>query len=140
MGKVSVGRILIAAFGCIALASIIGGIAVIGTPAERRLIELDKKRVHDLNRLANEVRSYHTRNGDLPERLAGISYEWVAHVRDPVTGDPYTYRVTGERSFQLCGVFARKFDKPVRRNSYLKFQVHEQGFHCFDQIIEHKKR
>ena len=112
MQKVTVGRVLIAVFGCIALAAIVGGIAIIGTPAERRLIELDKKRVEDLNQLRRAVRGYHDRNSVLPKSLADISSEWVAYTCDPVTDEPYAYRVTGDRSFQLCGVFARKRDKP----------------------------
>ncbi len=140
MRKVSVGHILIAAFCCIALAAVVGGIVIIGTPAEQRLIALDKKRVQDLDRLGRQIRRYQTSNGTLPERLADISVEWVAHTSDPVSGEPYTYRTTGERSFQLCAVFARRLDEPVARYSHLLFQVHEQGFHCFDQIIEHKTR
>ena len=138
--KVSVGHILIAVFSCVVLATIIGGVAIIGTPAEQRLIALDKIRVQDLDRLGREIRRYQTRNGGLPESLADISVEWIAYKSDPVTGEPYTYRVTGERSFQLCAVFARRLDKPVRRNSHLLYQVHEEGFHCFDRNIERKAR
>ena len=138
MRKTSVGYLIIAAFGCVALASIIGGVALVGTPAEQRLIALDKKRVGDLNRLGNAVRRYQTRNGDLPENLAEISAEWVAHIGDPVTGEPYTYRVTGERTFQLCAVFARRLGEPVSRYSHLVFRAHEQGFHCFEQVIERR--
>ncbi len=140
MGKVSIGYLIIAAFGCVALASIIGGVVLIGTPAEQRLVALDKKRVGDLNRLGNAVRRYQTRNGDLPESLAVISDEWVAHISDPVTGDPYTYRVTGERSFQLCGVFAQNADTSQKRVSYGRFKAHGQGLYCFDQIVERKTR
>ena len=136
MAKYPIGYLVIAAFVCVALASIIGGVALIGTPAEQRLIALDKKRVGDLRRLDNAVRSYHRRNGNLPESLAAISADWVAHIADPVTRETYTYRVTGERSYQICAVFARADDEPVP----YRFKAHAKGFHCFDQKVEPKAR
>ena len=134
MSKTSFGFFIIAAFGCVALASIVGGIALTGSPGEQRLIALDKKRVSHLHQLNNAVRRYQTRNGDLPESLAVISAERVVHLSDPVSGDPYTYRVSGERSFQVCAIFARRNDEPFR----YPFKAHEKGFHCFDHVIERK--
>jgi len=138
MRKVSVGHILIAAFSCVVLATIIGGIVIIGTPAEQRLIALDKKRVSDLNQIARKVRDHQAKNGILPASLSDIPNEWVSHAADPETGEPYTYRVTGERSFQLCAVFARKDNEHRKQPTYLRFKTHGQGFHCFDRKIEGK--
>ena len=136
MNKTSFGYLMIAAFVCVALAAVVGGIALTGLPAEQRLIALDKKRVGDLRWLELAVRRYQTRNGVLPASLAVISAERVAHLSDPVTEEPYTYRVTGERSFQLCAIFARRNDKTSR----YPFKAHEQGFHCFDHEIERKAK
>lgn len=79
MSKTSFGYLIIAAFVCVALAAVVGGIALTGLPAEQRLIALDKKRVGDLRWLELAVRRYQTRNGVLPASLAVISAERVAH-------------------------------------------------------------
>lgn len=140
MSNVSIGYILVAAFVCVALASIIGGVVLVGTPAEQRLKALDNKRVHHLNLIARKVRDHQTKHGRLPESLADISDEWVSQVADPETGEPYTYRVTGERSFQLCAVFVRKDNKPRKPVTYFRFKMHEQGLHCFDRKVVPRDR
>ena len=140
MSKTSFGLLIIAAFGCVALASIVGGIVLVGSPGEQRLIALDKKRVGDLRWLELAVRRYQTRNGALPASLAVISADQVTHINDPVTGEPYTYRVTGEQSFQVCAVFDRRNDEAQKRHPQIRFNAHEKGFHCFDHAIERKAK
>lgn len=102
------------------------------------MVALDLKRVGDLNRIGGEVRNYWHRTERLPATLSDMSKEWVAELADPVTGQPYSYKVTGERSFQLCAVFARKDGEPRKNVTYYRFKTHEKGFHCFDQTVVRK--
>ena len=48
MSKTSFGYLIIAAFVCVALAAVVGGIALTGLPTEQRLIALDKKKGQSL--------------------------------------------------------------------------------------------
>jgi hypothetical protein len=47
---------------------------------------------------------------------------------DPATDEPYEYRVTGERNFELCAVFARA----SRSEDADDFWYHAADRHCYE--------
>jgi hypothetical protein len=46
---------------------------------------------------------------------------------DPTTGEPYEYRITGPRQFEVCATF----DRPSRSELAGDFWSHETGHGCF---------
>jgi hypothetical protein len=101
-----------AALGGVALvvvaAAITGGLWLIGSPAEARLERLDERRVEDLRRLSTLVDAYWRSHRRLPGSIAEVRSEPGVAGRDPVTGQPYEFRATGERQYELCAFFDRK--------------------------------
>lgn len=139
MSRMSIGRVLVGAFAGLAIASIIAGFSIIGSPSTQRSIGLDNERVKHLRQIATQIEFHWRQKGVLPNSLSEMSNEWVHDVRDPESGEPYAYQVTGERAYKLCAVFALKDDKPAERPWQSRFSRHEKGKHCFDAKVECKK-
>ena len=57
--------------------------------------------------------------------------------RDPATAEPYEYRTTGEKSYELCAFFDREDERPEERSrsellaSSERFWTHDSGRVCF---------
>jgi hypothetical protein len=47
-------------------------------------------------------------------------------LKDPETGQPYTYRVTGKTTYELCATFSLE-----RKSEQNVFWNHPAGEHCF---------
>ena len=132
MTKVSIGQVLIGGLVVLSLAAVAGGFLVIGSPAKQRLLALDKQRTDHLIRIANAVDGYWDSNGGLPLRLSDIENSWIQQTADPESGEPYTYQVTGQQTYQLCAVFALRDDEPAAAPWERRFATHSEGLHCFD--------
>lgn len=121
----------VAAVGSIVIvvAAVVGGLLVTGAPSEQRLLRLDDERVGDLRQMSSTA-SY---LWDAEQRLPGSAAELVDGQylsrlpEDPASGQPYEYRITGPRAFEVCAVF----DRPSRRALEGDFWFHEAGRRCF---------
>lgn len=114
----------------VVVAAVIAGLWLIGSPAEQRQQRLDERRVSDLEQLSQAVYWHRNQRRALPastsdlvngRRLSRLPF-------DPSTEEPYEYRVTGERRFELCAVFAT----PSRSEDAKDFWHHEAGRHCYE--------
>ena len=122
----------VALIGSIAVVvgAVIAGLWLIGSPTEQRQQRLDARRVSDLVQLSQAVYRHRNERRALP----GSTSDLVDGRRlsrlpsDPSTEEPYEYRVTGERQFELCAVFAR----PSRSEDAQDFWHHEAGRHCYE--------
>ena len=125
---------VIAVVAVVIVAAVIGGIILLDSPAQERLRRLDERRVDDLHQLAYGVDIYWTREGSLPASLAELSeQERIARdLADPATGQPYEYRVLGDRTFELCAVFARDTGTDGRDIPDRSFWLHGPGRQCFE--------
>jgi hypothetical protein len=108
--------------------AVVAGLVTIGSPAEQRLLRRDEQRVNGLTQLARRAELQWTRE----QRLAASAVELVDQYltrlpTDPATREPYEYRVTGPRTFEVCGAFER----PSRPELAGDFWFHEAGRHCF---------
>lgn len=111
------------------LAAIGFGLYLSGSPAEARLRRLDERRVDDLRNLRTLADAYWTRERRLPASLSDLPPRDSARFRDPVSGELYGYRVTGDSTYELCATFAR----PAEDGYYAAraYWRHEQGEHCY---------
>ena len=116
----------------VAAAAIIG-VILLDSPAQERLRRLDERRVDELHQLAYGVDIYWTREGHLPASLAELSEEEriVRDLADPATGQPYEYRVLGDKTFELCAVFTRDSGTDGRNFPDRSFWLHGPGRQCF---------
>jgi len=123
------------------LAAIVVGIAATGSPSVARQQKFDTRRVEDIRMIHAEVMNQTVgtdwrspqvtpvARGPLPASLDAIARRAVRQeprVKDPATGRPYGYVVTGPTTFQVCAEFetARDEAADVAWN-------HPAGRHCF---------
>jgi len=92
----------------LAVASIVWGFFVSGSPFAERMKRFDERRVQDLQTIQYEVINYWQAKETLPETLDMLRDDIRGFVspRDPETGESYRYAVTGLLQFELCAVFA----------------------------------
>lgn len=111
------------------------GLWMSGTPGDARSEALDMRRAEDLAQIHHAVEAFVTRFGTLPEDLETLRRAdpaaAVAELRDPVSGEPYAYRVTGERTYELCATFDRASERSRPRFPAQDFWSHPAGPHCF---------
>ncbi|MBI4138097.1 MAG: hypothetical protein HY482_00685 [Candidatus Wildermuthbacteria bacterium] len=89
--------------------SVAYGIFLSGSPAANRLIQLDQRRVSDLQQIAYAVEYYADRYKALPKdlnTLKGESGVYINSATDPVTGESYEYRAVSIAEYELCAVFS----------------------------------
>lgn len=93
----------------VVVASAAYAVFLVGSPAEQRALQLDQRRVSDLQQIASSLEIYWQRNQKLPKSFDEFKNQdfYVQSIVDPETGVPYEYRVTGEKTYELCAVFAR---------------------------------
>jgi hypothetical protein len=123
------GRALILGMIVLVLGAVGAGFYVLGSPGEQRLLRLDERRVEDLNGIRAGVNAHWRTNQRLPESLDDAR-QGTALYRDPVSSDPYEYRVLDERSYELCATFDREFT-PEEPALAVRLWPHPAGRHCF---------
>jgi len=125
------GAALLGAALVVATAAVIAGISIAGTPAEGRRQRLDDVRARDLRGLVASIDAFWARHERLPASLRELASDTrsALAVTDPESGAEYEYRILGERSYELCAVFARS--ATPQRRAPEPFAVHDVGSSCF---------
>ena len=125
--------------GVAVLVAVVLGLVAVGSPGKARERGLDVARVGNLRDIVRGVDIYWERNGALPASLEALSGERdinIVSIVDPETREPYAFRATGEKAYELCATFS--LDAPtdqasVRTYPYReRFWRHPVGYHCFD--------
>lgn len=91
------------------VAAVIYAIFLVGSPGEQRALQMDQRRISDLQQISFAIDAYWQQNEELPqsfEDLANGNYH-VSSIQDPETGERYEYRIIGERTYELCAMFNR---------------------------------
>ena len=126
----------------LAVAAVVLGLVVVGSPFAERARKLDERRVGDLRGIAREIDRLCLGPSDarpdgppiqlvrpLPASLAALAAGAIDNrpeIVDPETRAPYEYRVTGKSSYELCASFMqlRDEDEDPRWD-------HAAGRHCW---------
>src|SRR3989338_8155567 len=92
----------------IALAVIVYGFYLAGSPFKQRLVRFDNQRVSDLQTLQSQIVYYWQQKDKLPQSLDALkdSISGFVPPKDSDTNQPYEYNVTGNLSFELCANFS----------------------------------
>lgn len=121
----------IAVIGSIAVVAVavVAGLTLSGSPAEQRLLRFDEQRVSELTQLTSAAQRRWDREQRLPDTAADLldGRFFTRLPRDPTTGQPYEYRVTGPRRYEVCATF----DRSSRPDLADDFWFHEAGRRCF---------
>jgi hypothetical protein len=111
-----------------AIAAVVAGLVVIGSPSEIRMRRFDERRANDFDVIANTIQTYRLTHEGLPEKLDGLAR---VSLKDPL-GRPYEYRVKDAFSYELCAEFDTAQDKTGEAaSSRSKFDKHGSGRQCF---------
>ncbi len=132
------------AFAVVALAAIVSGFVVGGTPQERQKFVRDQQRVSELQNLQWQVQSYYDKEQTMPLSLAALNpgYELVLPV-DPLTNAAYRYEIGEGLSYQLCATFETddKEDAAGKMRPLYQYDVnwtHPAGDYCFGLKVQER--
>jgi hypothetical protein len=133
----------------VVLAAIIFGFTVIGSPAKQRAIRFDLQRINDLMNIQSQTAYYWQRTQKLPDTLRDLNDQISGFTvpKDPDTAQPYEYKKTGPKSFEICATFSLPSDQEpgIGRGSYdgsypmpvgdTSNWDHPAGHACFERTI-----
>jgi hypothetical protein len=110
-------------------AAVVAGLVVAGSPAEQRRLRLDEQRITALQELARRAEGRWEAERRLPDTAEQLvdGQRLTRLPTDPTTGEPYEYRVTWARQFEVCATF----DRASRPDLAGDFWFHEAGRRCF---------
>ncbi|MGA7802199.1 MAG: hypothetical protein WCC36_15485 [Gammaproteobacteria bacterium] len=133
--------VLVVAIVGVVIAAVVGGLSLVGSPAQERMRRLDMRRVVDLRGIAVAVDRYWTRHGSLPTSLDALERErgFSIEPTDPETRRPYEYHVGTRGGYSLCAVFAAS-SAQEQDNGREKFWSHGTGRQCFDLQARNLKK
>lgn len=142
--KESLSKAIAGITGAIVLVAVAGSFLIIGSPQSERLFRIDDQRVNDLSIIQSQVVFHWQGTQTLPDILEQLEdpLSGVSIPHDPVTGEEYEYRPTGELSFELCATFAKETRaRPDTVRTPPPFPVNDSWHHgagrtCFDRTID----
>lgn len=103
------------------IATVMYAFFLVGSPSQQRAIQFDQRRISDLQQISYAVLTYWDTRGRLPKSLEEIKNDkiepaiYLPSVQDPRTGEPYEYRVLGEKTYELCAVFETESSSTSKR-------------------------
>lgn len=135
------GRWLAIAASAVAIATVVTAMLVMGSPGSQRESRLDRKREHDLRRIAIVIDAVTVAGKPLPTDLDSLAREPGRRlsIADPVTDAPYVYEITGDGSYRLCAVFTTDTAQESRMARIDQDWLHGAGKHCFDRKAIQRK-
>lgn len=122
---------MIALILTVVVASVLAGAAfVLDPPGLQRQRRLDERRIHDLDRLSDEVNAWYGAHKHLPPDVKALVAGRTAPIStsDPVSYAPYEYLPHEHGQYHLCAVFATEAGSTYRLGIEAR---HGKGRHCF---------
>jgi hypothetical protein len=131
---VSGKRTLVSVLVIVVALVVIRGIMIVGSPSEERTRRMDSRRIVDLQGISRSIGVYYMRHQQVPASLEELAREpgFANVARDPVTDQPYGYRMFNATSYALCGTF----DRETADNRAEDFWAHGVGEQCFTLNIK----
>ena len=146
----------------LAVAAIIAGFFIVGTPAQARLARFDAQKVSDLQNIQSQITYYWQAKQKLPAVITDLnnSLSYDSLPVDMQTGESYVYQAIGALSFKLCATFNAQSrgnqntysqtravmpaaPMPAQEKAALSVKdmpqdnwQHESGQVCFDRTID----
>ena len=133
-------------FIAIVLGSIIISFVVLGSPALQRELRLDAQRQADLINIQGFVVNYWHQNQKLPADTSVLENPLSGFTvpLDPETQSPYSYKPTGDVSFEICATFSQETSSMLGGEFYPVLPgvkdsnnwKHASGKQCFERTID----
>jgi len=136
------------AVGVLAVATIVAGFVMFGTPQAARQYRFDEQRINDLQNIQYQITNYWQYKQSLPNSLSDLNNALNGYQvpTDPQTGQPYEYTRYSPLDFGLCSTFSRgtystatvpeyaALGTPSGRNA--DNWAHSAGHTCFSRSID----
>ena len=104
------------------LTAIVWSFTIMGSPLTQRAYRLDDRRINDLQSIQYQVINYYQQKEKMPSTLSDLANPITSYSipMEPEfeKGKVYEYKVTGERSFELCAEFSLPTPKGWNENRY----------------------
>lgn len=140
------------ASGVLALLVIIAGFFIVGSPSEVRGLRFDAQKVSDLQNIQYQIIYFWQTKEKFPSSLDEVADPLSGSTipRDPETGAPYVFRVTGPVSFELCAAFNSETPDTEGQGAYPARDIaytawgpqpdenwkHPAGEYCYSRTID----
>lgn len=111
---------------------------IIGSPFDKRLVELDNTRVSQFRKISNAIENYYRKNTVLPENLDSVKSSSVSII-DPETKKPFEYNTLSSTSYNLCTTFSKDAETQREDSTIFSGQLndsHKKGHYCYEYTIE----
>ncbi len=108
------------AIGVLALAVVVAGFFIIGTPSHVRDLKLDAQKVNDLTSIQYQVVNYYQQKRALPAKIEDLQDPLSGYTLpvDPEQGLSYSYEATAKLTFKLCATFNALTPETAGQGSY----------------------
>ena len=129
----------------VVVAALVGSLFVVESPTEARNRKLDNMVIIDFNEIDQAINIYYSENKELPKSLArlqeDISFLRDNDLKDPATGSSYEYRVSDDKTYELCATFRTVSADEKSREYYFDDRWwHEAGEQCLKQTVHTEGR
>lgn len=121
-----------------ALAAIINGFFISGSPQNARILRFDEERVQNLSSLRWAIDDYYRSHKKLPDNLSAEQFE---DFKDPETRGAYGYKKVKADAYQLCAAFALSSKEGKKADSWDRYYqgsddwyYHKRGEECYEVI------
>ncbi len=148
----NVRRIAALTLAGVSAVAVVASLAIAGSPSRARLQRYDYQRVADLQTIDGAVVTYASRqyrlSGEaglptggalLPENLAALRQMpgyGELFLQDPITEQPYTYRVVDGVTYELCATFQAASQEQAEDSPLAPTWSHGVGPTCFTRSID----
>ncbi len=110
------------------------------SPAQTRNRKIDTAILDNFNVIDGAIITYYRENGKMPENLDVLendfSYLLEADLKNPLTQEKFEYKVSGEKSYELCTTFmSANQDANVQEDYYRERWPHAAGYQCLSQKV-----
>lgn len=114
--------------------AVVAAIIIMDPTGLQRKRRIDTHRVDNLKNISSSIDSYWERKKSLPLNLTALDMEPGLKIplKDPETGIPYVFEVTGKDSYRLCAVFSVDSSDEAQEYRSSRKWSHGAGRHCFD--------
>jgi len=122
--------------------SVVASFIILGSPGQERVRRMDDQRVQELQMISSSIDQYWSENHALPETLDEIVASRLysaGSIRDPLTGEAYTYTPQEAGAYVLCASFDTAFEQgtvdyapKVQFGNPNTFWNHPAGYYCFE--------
>ena len=122
------GRILLGLAIVVVAAAIVVGLRFVGSPADERLRQSDRRRIEDLQAIGFAQDRYWRQYSEVAPSLDLLAAEGgpPLSLQDPLTGEPYEYRTLQNDLYEVCARFDRG-----STDSMESIWRHGSGRQCF---------